>query len=159
MTNYEDYKYMPLVAAIIANLLAQLIKPFYYYFRKGKFDLRYFWASGGFPSSHTSFVSALSLAVGFHSGFNTVLFATCAAFSLIVSYDAMNVRYYAGRHIEVTKKLLLDIKKSGNVDVDFDDPIYNMKLKEVLGHKAVEVYSGVMLGALISLIIYKLILS
>ena len=116
----------PLWAALISNISAQLIKPFVYYFRTGKFDIQYTVACGGFPSSHTSTVSALSLAVGLVEGFESTLFAVTCIFSLIVIYDAVNVRYYAGKGIQLTKQLISDLEDV--MSLKLDDPIYFEKI-------------------------------
>jgi acid phosphatase family membrane protein YuiD len=65
-------------------------------------------------------------------------------FSLIVLYDAANVRYYAGRNIQLTQQLVKDIQTLSTIKLD--DPIYLMKIKEVLGHQWFEVIGGVVLG-------------
>ncbi len=134
----------PFWAAISANLIAQAIKPVFRYYRTGKWESRLLWDSGGFPSSHTSTVSALSLAVGFQERFSSTLFAMVLIFSLIVLYDAANVRYYAGRNIQLTQQLVKDIQTLSTIKLN--DPIYLMKIKEVLGHQWFEVIGGVVLG-------------
>lgn len=136
----------PLWAALIANVVAQLIKPFVYYFRTGKFDIQYTVSCGGFPSSHTSTVSALSLSVGLVEGFDSTLFAITCVFSFIVIYDAVNVRYYAGKGIQLTKQLISDL--SDVMALKLDDPIYFEKIKDVLGHRMIEAIGGFVLGIL-----------
>ena len=37
------------------------------------------------------------------------------------------------------------------LNTEFDDPIYSVKIKDVLGHKWVEVIGGICLGCCISL--------
>ena len=83
----------PLVSALLSNVVAQVAKTFVYYYRTGKWDLHWVMASGGFPSSHTSTVTALSLAIGIQEGFDSAIFAVTAIFSFIVMYDACHVRY------------------------------------------------------------------
>ena len=141
----------PLWAALISNISAQLIKPFVYYFRTGKFDIQYTVACGCFPSSHTSTVSALSLAVGLVEGFESTLFAVTCIFSLIVIYDAVNVRYYAGKGIQLTKQLISDLEDV--MSLKLDDPIYFEKIKDVLGHRMIEAIGGFVLGIAITLIL------
>ena len=67
-------KYYPVIAAITANIIAQLLKPVFYYFKTGNKDIRYIFESGGFPSSHTSMVVALTFALGFTSDFSSDAF-------------------------------------------------------------------------------------
>ena len=53
----------PLVTALLSNILAQVLKTVVYYYRTGKWDFHWVIASGGFPSSHSSTVTALSLSI------------------------------------------------------------------------------------------------
>lgn len=138
----------PFWAAIVANLTAQAIKPFFRYFATGEWVSHMAIESGGFPSSHTSTVAALTLAVGIQDNFSSTLFAVTLMFSLIVAYDAANVRYYAGQNIRITQQLIKDIQIL--TQTKLDDPIYLVKVKEVLGHKWIEVFGGVIHGLIIA---------
>lgn len=143
----------PLLAALVANVLAQVLKPVFLYFRTQKVDIHQCIACGGFPSSHSSTVSALTLAIGLVEGFDSTLFAVTCVFSFIVIYDAANVRYYAGRNIQLTKQLVSDLE--GMKGLKLNDPIYHERIKSVLGHKYIEILGGVVLGILVALIMYE----
>ena len=54
----------PLLAALFANVLAQVLKPVVLYLRTQKVDIHQCIACGGFPSSHSSTVTALTMAIG-----------------------------------------------------------------------------------------------
>ena len=142
----------PLVVSLLANVIAQVLKPIVLYMRTQKFDVHQCIASGGFPSSHTSTVAALTLAVGITDNFSSTLFAVTLMFSLIVAYDAANVRYYAGQNIRITQQLIKDIQIL--TQTRLDDPIYLTKVKEVLGHKWIEVFGGIILGLIIAGLMY-----
>ena len=142
----------PFWSAILSALLAQLLKPIIYYFKTGKWRLHLVIDSGGMPSSHTALVSALALSVGLQERFSSTLFAVTLVLAVIVIYDAANVRYYSGQNIKVTQQLVKDVQE--NLHTEFDDPIYQIKLKDVLGHKWMEVFGGLVLGALIALIFH-----
>ncbi len=144
--------YFPLICAIVANLVAQLLKPIFLYFRTRKIDIRQTIASGGFPSSHTSTVVALSIAIGIREGFDSSLFMITLVFSCIIIYDAINVRYYAGKNIELTQQLISDLQEM--TQLEFLSPIYQEKLKKVLGHKTVEAIGGIVLGIVIPIVLY-----
>ncbi|MBS6374893.1 MAG: divergent PAP2 family protein [Erysipelotrichaceae bacterium] len=145
----------PMFAALLANVTAQLLKPLFLMSRTKRFDMRQTISCGGFPSSHTSTVVALSTAVALVEGLSSSLFAITAIFSFIVIYDAVNVRYYAGKNIQLTKQLINDLSASG--EVEFSDPIYYEKIKEVLGHRLIEVIGGFILGLTETLLFYFLI--
>lgn len=146
----------PLVTALLSNILAQVLKTIVYYYRTGKWDFHWVIASGGFPSSHSSTVTALSLSIGIQEGFDSAIFAVTTIFSFIVMYDACHVRYYSGKNIELTQQLVKDLREM--TGLHFDDPIYQEKLKNVLGHKFVEVIGGFVVGLAVPLILCPLFL-
>lgn len=146
----------PLVTALLSNILAQVLKTVVYYYRTGKWDFHWVIASGGFPSSHSSTVTALSLSIGIQEGFDSAIFAVTNIFSFIVMYDACHVRYYSGKNIELTQQLVKDLREM--TGLHFDDPIYQEKLKNVLGHKFVEVIGGFVVGLAVPLILCPLFL-
>ena len=146
----------PLVTALLSNILAQVLKTVVYYYRIGKWDFHWIIASGGFPSSHSSTVTALSLSIGIQEGFDSAIFAVTTIFSFIVMYDACHVRYYSGKNIELTQQLVKDLREM--TGLHFDDPIYQEKLKNVLGHKFVEVIGGFVVGLAVPLILCPLFL-
>ena len=146
----------PLVTALLSNILAQVLKTVVYNYRTGKWDFHWVIASGGFPSSHSSTVTALSLSIGIQEGFDSAIFAVTTIFSFIVMYDACHVRYYSGKNIELTQQLVKDLREM--TGLHFDDPIYQEKLKNVLGHKFVEVIGGFVVGLAVPLILCPLFL-
>ena len=146
----------PLVTALLSNILAQVLKTVVYYYRTGKWDFHWVIASGGFPSSHSSTVTALSLSIGIQEGFDSAIFAVTTIFSFIVMYDACHVRYYSGKNIELTQQLVKDLREM--TGLHFDDPIYQEQLKNVLGHKFVEVIGGFVVGLAVPLILCPLFL-
>ena len=118
--------------------------------KTGEFRLSYLIASGGYPSSHSSSVVALCLSTGLKEGFDSTFFAITFAIMAIVLFDSVNVRYYSGRNISLTKQLVEDLKYI----IEMKDPIYDEKFKEVLGHTKLELIAGVLLGIFISAVLY-----
>lgn len=147
----------PFWSAIVAALLAQLLKPLFYWLIHHEWRWGLCKDSGGFPSSHSALVSALALAVGIREHFSSTIFAVTLSFACIVVYDAANVRYYSGQNIRITQQLVKDVQD--NLHVRFTDPIYQTKVKEVLGHKWVECFGGVLLGCLTALIFHLVAIS
>lgn len=147
--------YFVLISAIIANVIAQLLKPLFYYYRTSEKKLGMFFESGGFPSSHTSMVVALTISLGLKEGFDSNPFFISAIFSLITIYDAANVRYYAGQNIAITRQLIRDIEVL--TQTKLSDPVYLTKVKSVLGHKWFEVLGGIVLGITVPLVLFYII--
>lgn len=146
------HKLFPLIAAVLANSIAQLMKPFFHYFTTRTWDFSQVFESGGFPSSHTSLVVALAFALGLQSNFLSNEFFIATVFSFTVIYDAANVRYYSGQNIRLTRQLIEDVEVL--LKTNFEKPIYQEKIKQVLGHKWVEVFGGVLLGLLCAFLLY-----
>ncbi len=147
-------KMYPFYSAIFGCLLAQLLKPVGHYLIHQEWKPHLVFASGGMPSSHSALVSALTLSIGIVENFDSSLFAVTLAFSVIICYDAANVRYYAGQNISLTKKLINDLKEITTLDLPFADPIYQKKMKEVIGHTYFEVFFGILTGLVVSYVMF-----
>lgn len=131
-----------LSAAIVAWLAAQVSKATLHTLRTRTWDFRLLVDSGGMPSSHTSIVSSLCTAVGMTSGWHTPLFAVVMVFSLIVVYDATNLRRSAGYHAQVLNKIVPALLHGKILKEEFTAP----RLRELLGHTYAEVGVGAVLG-------------
>ena len=129
---------------ILANTLAQFLKPFTHWVVTKEFDWHRLADNGGMPSSHSALVSAATIGVGIENGFDSPLFAVAVAITMIVTYDAAGVRRAAGEHGRAINLIIAE-ELSGN-------PIYQPHFKEVLGHSRKEVAAGIAFGALIMLL-------
>jgi uncharacterized protein len=138
----------PLVAGFLAWFVAQFIK-FLLALKHGvnRQAFQRFWASGGFPSSHSSSVTALATACGIKFGFDSPFFAISAVFALVVVYDAFTVRQEAGKHAEVLNRMMEDIYLRKKFEFD--------RLKELLGHTRFEAFFGLLLGIAIAMLISR----
>ena len=90
------------------------------------------------------------------NGRRVFLHIVCSDSCVFVLYDACHVRYYSGKNIELTQQLIKDLRDM--TGLTFSDPIYQEKLKTILGHKVVEVIGGFVLGLLIPLLLSPLFL-
>ncbi len=133
--------------SVAAWIIAQSVKVGLGVFREKKFNFRWFVGTGGMPSSHAAGVSSLATSIGVTYGFDSALFAMTLLFTLIVLFDAQGVRLSTGRQAEILNKMLDDIYWKKKLDEE--------KLREFLGHTPVEVFAGVALGILVSLLLYK----
>lgn len=135
----------PLVAAVVAMMVAQVLKIFYYYLKAARIDLKYVISSGGMPSSHAAMVSALSTAVGLKEGWESTSFCMAIVFSLVVLYDAAGVRRAAGKQAAILNQIIDDM---------FQGQFRSEKLSEFLGHTPLEVIVGALLGMGIAFSLY-----
>ena len=134
-----------LIAGLIAMILAQLVKPFVHYWMFREWDPVQMLSSGGMPSSHSAFVCSMSLVTGMRSGFDSEIFAVAAVFSIIVLYDAANVRWQSGLHAQRINQILREVFNG--------QPISEDTLKEVIGHTPRQVYAGMLFGLIVGLIV------
>ncbi len=108
-------------------------------------DMTRFMGPGGMPSSHSTIVSCLAVAVGIHDGFNSTTFVICAALAFIVMYDASGIRRAAGQQAKMINMITDAWKET--------DPIEKqIRLKEILGHTPLEVFAGATLGTLFAIV-------
>ncbi len=120
---------------------AQFIKIGIELFRTKKINLNLIMASGGMPSSHSSFTVSTATAIGFQEGFGSAIFALAVVFSCVVMYDASGVRRAAGNQAKVINNIVSRIEDTGFV--------MDEKLKELLGHTHLEVFAGAVLGIVV----------
>lgn len=120
-----------------AWVIAQLTKTVIVAVKEKRVNFHRLVGTGGMPSSHTTFVTALATGVGLTEGFDTSIFALAAAFALVVMYDAAGVRRAAGKQAKVLNRIVNDIYKK-----DF----HPERLRELLGHTPFEVLVGAVFG-------------
>jgi acid phosphatase family membrane protein YuiD len=132
----------PLIAGIAAWAIAQIIKVPLDYFRTRRWNWALFFTTGGMPSSHSSLMTATTLAIGLYHGFDNPTFALAFALTMIVTYDAAGVRREAGIHAQRIN-LIFDELLHGH-------PISQDDLREVLGHTPLEVLGGILLGLVVA---------
>ncbi len=137
-----------LIAGLIAWSLAQILKVPLEYIRTHRWNWALLIAPGGMPSSHTALMVGVSHAIGLFDGYNTSLFALSVALSMVVIYDATNIRRQAGKHAELINAMIRDLAAG--------HPLKEEQLREVLGHTPLEVLGGFLMGLIIAQITWWL---
>ncbi len=132
-----------LTKVFLACASTALLKTLFFWFNEKKLNISRFYSSGGMPSVHSAVVSALTFSVGFHEGFSSTIFAATLVFSLIIIYDATDIRYAAGKQAEILNKIISDFYRTHTLEEE--------KLKELLGHTPKEVFVGIVIGLLFAL--------
>ena len=99
----------PLLAALVAWLIAQFLKLPLEYWQTGEWRFEILLGSGGMPSSHSALVAGLAWGFGLHSGFSTNEFAVAVVLAMIVIYDATGIRRAAGEQARVINRLLREL--------------------------------------------------
>lgn len=138
MNLLDVFQNKPLIAGLSAWALAQIIKIPLDYFTTRRWNWALLITTGGMPSSHSSLMTATTLAIGLYHGFDNPVFALGVAITMIVVYDAAGVRRQAGIHAQRINVLFGELLR-GHIFNERD-------LREVLGHTPLEVIGGILLG-------------
>ena len=138
-----------LIAAILSWTIGQFLKAPLDYVLNKRWNWGIILSPGGMPSSHSALVTSVTLAIGLQEGFGSPLFALAFAISMIVIYDAAGVRRQAGIHAERINEMMKSLFEGSGIP--------EKELKEVLGHTPFEVITGVILGIVISVVLYWLL--
>ena len=102
--------------ALLAMLLAQVLKIFTASIKHRKLNLRVLLQPAGMPSSHTAMVLSLTTSVGITEGWDSVSFAIALIFSMIVMYDASGVRRAAGKQARILNMMMEDMFHKKKID-------------------------------------------
>lgn len=151
MSIFHNY---PLWASLAGIGLAQLIKIPIHFFTHRSWNWGLIFSTGGMPSSHSAAVTGLATSVGVLEGFGSTYFAISTIFAVIIMFDAAGVRRHAGEHAALLNILLEDFQliKQELKTLRFKaEQEKRERLKELLGHKPIEVLIGGWLGILIAL--------
>ena len=141
---YEIITNKVLIIPICSWTIAQLLKVIVILIQKKQLDLRYLVISGGMPSSHSAFVSALATSVALIQGLGSVAFGISAIFALVVIYDAAGVRRSVGQQSVVLNRIIRELR--------LRRPLTELgrDLREFVGHTQFQVIIGALLGIVIA---------
>lgn len=104
---YQNLLYVPALTFVIAIIIKWLIIKF----KTNKWDISSALWSWWMPSVHSAVVVSLTTSVALKLGIDSDLFAICLAFTVIIIYDAINVRFEAWLHAEAINKIFPEWKK------------------------------------------------
>ena len=132
------------VSAIGAGIVCHIWKFIDSSIRLKKLDWYSFIATGGMPSSHSTFVCALALSIGFVEGFLSATFLLATGLALIVVRDAFGVRHT----VDKMNKSLNEIIKKGKFGVQ--------AIWKMAGHTPVQAAVGCALGLIFATAVHFL---
>jgi len=141
---YEIITNKALIIPACAWAVAQSAKTLVALLQGKGFDLRHMVGSGGMPSSHSAFVSALATTVAMLDGLGSVAFAIATILALVVMYDAAGVRQSVARQSIILNRIVRELR--------FRRPMSELEsdLREWVGHTPFQVLAGAALGIAIS---------
>jgi uncharacterized protein len=147
----------PLWSSLAAIFFAQFVKVPIQYIASRKLDWSLLTSTGGMPSSHSAAVTALSTGIAIETGLESAVFAVSAVFAIITMFDATGVRRQAGEQAIVLNKLVADFTKFMEEAKGWQQKPEHEKrkeLKELLGHKPIEVLFGGLTGIFLTLFLH-----
>jgi uncharacterized protein len=136
----------PLIAALVANVMAQLIKFSLGYIKNRRWDWILLLRAGGMPSSHSALAAGVAYSLGLTQGFGSPFFAIAFVLAVVVIYDATGIRRQAGKHAHIINRMITELA-SGH-------PLKQEQLREVLGHTPLEALAGTILGIVVAQLIW-----
>ncbi|MDF2652258.1 MAG: divergent family protein [Paenibacillus sp.] len=140
----------PLIAALSAIVLAQFIKVPLFLFMQRSWNPAIAFSTGGMPSSHAAAVTSLTTAIAWKAGVSSTGFAIGVVLSAITMFDAAGIRRHAGIHASFINRLMTVIRHEDHSAENH--PV----LKEMLGHRPIEVIAGAIFGIAVSTGLYWL---
>jgi len=133
-----------LISAVIGWAAAQIIKTIINLILTRSFDPGRLIGSGGMPSSHSAFVTALATAAFIHEGPASPVFAVSFVLAFVVMYDAMGVRRETGKQAELLNQFTEIFSENYE---EFQTP--EERLKVLVGHTPLQVFFGCLLGLIV----------
>jgi len=131
-----------LIALVAAWLIAHIIKYAVAMTRGKQVDFTHqLFISGGMPSSHAATSVAVWTVILCKDGVNSGLFGLATLVTLIVCYDAVNVRRSTGEQGAAIQKIIEVEKLTVAVP------------RAAKGHTPLEIFAGSVLGVLIGLVV------
>ncbi len=130
------YNHILFVPAI-AFLVSIFIKSIYSIYKKWKIDLTIALGSWWMPSAHTAITVSLTTAIALKYWITSDIFALALTFTVIIIYDAINIRYEAWLHAWALNK-----------------HIWERKFRESLGHLPSEAFAWAMVWIIVAVILY-----
>lgn len=127
---------VPAVGWIVAQILKYVLET-----HKDGFQIRDFYSSGGFPSSHASSTVALASFIGATSGWSSSIFALASLMAAVVMYDSLGVRRTVQEHTKILQRLSEKEKLSFTV----------RNATTGRGHTPKEVLGGLVVGLAVGL--------
>ena len=137
-----------MLIGLVALALAQILKTFFDYWRTKSWQRALLFSTGGMPSSHSALTTSVAFSIGLYEGFDTTLFAVSAVLALVVMHDAQGIRRAAGTQAEAINFLFSKLEDQG-IRLD-------KKLKELLGHRPIEVMAGGVLGIIVTVVAFAM---
>lgn len=125
-------RYLFLIPLVVL-VLCEVVKLGVESWRREEIAFDHFFHAGGFPSSHSAFVTSLLIVVARKTGIESVEFAISLVFASLIWYDAFHSRREIGLQAEILNRLQRW-----------------KRFTTQLGHTFKEVLGGIVFGAVVT---------
>ena len=141
---YEIITNKVLIIPICSWAIAQLLKMIVVLIKEKQLGPRYLVSSGGMPSAHSAFVSALATSVAMIQGWGSVAFGISVILAFVVMYDAAGVRQSVAKQSIVLDRIIQELR--------FRRPVTELErdFREFIGHTSFQVIVGGLLGIVVA---------
>lgn len=141
--------FYPVFMPFLVIFVIQFMKLMIDWVKNKRFDRNNLFTTGGFPSVHSGMTSSLVTLIYLDQGIDSMLFAMAVVFMFLISYDAMNLRFEAGKHAHYINALKHDIEWV------LQRQESKMRLKERMWHTPVEVIGWLVIWCILTAIFYQ----
>lgn len=104
---------------------------------------------GGMPSSHTAFVTSVTMIIFLSEGWQSPLFTLSLVFALLIIRDAVGLRQALGQHGQIINRLRNLLPSDERINIP--------PLEERMGHTPAEALAGAIWGIIGSLVLWALL--
>ena len=140
--------YKILLIPIIIGFGAQFLK-IIRYARTPKDAWKQLLSYGGMSSSHTAFVTSVTMIVFLSEGLKSPLFALSLVYALLIIRDAVGLRQALGQHGQIINRLRNLLPSDERINIP--------PLEERMGHTPTEALAGAIWGIIGSLVLWSLL--
>jgi acid phosphatase family membrane protein YuiD len=137
---FNPYLMVPLLVWAITQFMKFILAAF-----RGRLDFRYLYASGGMPSVHSAVVTSLATTAFLVDGPESPMFGLTVILAAIVMYDSFGVRRSSGEQAAAINLILDSLNQD---QITLMHPQH--RLREILGHKPMEVTIGALMGLILA---------
>jgi len=130
------YTHLLLIPAV-SFIVTVFLKWLFIKLKTGRINISSALGSGWMPSVHSAVVVSLTSAIAFAYWVGSDLFAIAMSFTVIIIYDAINVRFEAGQHA-----------------VAINEFLGKKRFKESLGHLPSEAFAWSLIWILVAIVLY-----
>ena len=141
----------PLFILIVVWFTIQILKVIIDSIKIKQISYSSIFAAWWFPSFHTWLTTSITTMVRLSEWFNSLLFAVCFAFALLVAYDAMNVRFESWKQAKCINEIRSSLSTALLWGLNRDE---RLPLKERLWHTPIEVAWWMIISFILTFVLY-----